>query len=111
MKVCCEFCGKKMAPQGIPRHISSLHRKMVLAKFRHNPDMIFYLFVNEGRFLEDQLMLPAPCPLTVYSRRPLGFMAAPLPWMRRPKGYQLPQNYARPADLLRAQTRYSFPAY
>jgi hypothetical protein len=84
---------------------------MVLSEFRNNPLMREYLFVNEGRFLPDQLMLPAPSPLTVYSRRPLGLMAAPIPELRRPKGYQPPQNYGRPADLLAGQVRYGHNFY
>jgi len=89
-----------MSPSGIPAHVSAKHRKMTMAEFRRNPVMIEYLFANEGRFLEDQLMLPAPSPLTIYSRRPLGKMAAPIPEHRIPKGYRPPQNYARPSDLI-----------
>lgn len=43
-----------------------------------------------------QNQLPAPNPLTIYSTQPLGVMAAPMPWMRRPKGYVPPQNCAQP---------------
>ena len=106
MKVRCKWCKRQMAPSGMPRHVSARHRAMVLSEFCHSPIMRDYLFMNEGRFLPDRLMLPAPSPLTVYSRRPLGFMAVPIPELRRPKGYQPPQNYARPADLLAGQVRY-----
>jgi hypothetical protein len=102
----CKYCKRKIAPSGMPAHISFKHRGMVLAEFRRNPIMIEYLFANEGRFLPDQPMLPAPNPLTIYSTRPLGKMAAPIPELRRPKGYQPPQNYGRPADILAGQVRY-----
>ncbi len=101
----CKYCRKPIDPRGMPRHISSRHRSMVLAEFRMNPAMIIYGLLS-GFLPPMQLALPAPNPLTIYSRRPLGKMAAPLPWMRRPKGYQPPQNYARPADILAAQVRY-----
>ena len=100
MKVRCEYCGKKIAPQGMLCHVSFKHRRMTLAKFARNPEIRMFCFVERGYFPEDQLMLPAPNPLTIYSRRPLGMMAAPLPWMRRPKGYSLGYGYARPFQLL-----------
>ena len=100
MKVRCKYCKKKMAASGIPAHISARHRVMVLAEFRSDPLLRELLFTQEGRFIPDQLMLPAPSPLTIYSRRALGKMAAPIPEHRRPKGYQPPTNYARPSDLI-----------
>ena len=79
---------------------------MIVSEFRNSPIVRMMLFVEDRRFPSDQLMLPAPNPLTVYSRRPLGFMAKPIPEHRRPKGYVLPQNYSRPADCLAYQARY-----
>jgi hypothetical protein len=95
----------------MPMHISARHRGMILAEFRRNPVMVEHYFMTEGRFLPDQLMLPAPNALTVYSRRPLGFMAAPIPELRRPKGYCPGYGYARPADALCGQLRLNRPIY
>lgn len=55
----------------------------------------------------DQLALPPTSELTVYSTRPLGRMAAPIPELRHPKGY-LPDGYSRPADILAGQLRYGY---
>jgi hypothetical protein len=101
MKKRCEFCKKKIAPQGMLMHVSARHRGMVLAQFRTNPSVILHCLAERAWLPPMQLALPSPNPLTVYSRRPLGMMAAPLPYMRRPKGYQPPENYATPSDLLR----------
>ncbi len=111
MKVRCEYCGKKIAPQGMLCRISFKHRWMTLAKFARNPEVRMFMFVELGYFPEDQLMLPAPNPLTVYSRRPLGFMAAPIPEHRRPKGYKLPYGYGRPFEILRGQLHNNRPVY
>ena len=105
MKVACRYCKRKMAPSGMPRHVSAKHRGMVLAEFRMSPATTLYGAAS-GYFPPMQLALPAPNPLTVYSRRPLGFMAKPIPEHRRPKGYVLPQAYSRPADALAAQRFY-----
>jgi hypothetical protein len=94
-----------MAPSGMPRHVSAKHRGLVLAEFRTNPATILYA-IGCGFLPPMQLALPAPNPLTVYSRRPLGFMAAPIPEHRVPKGYRLPQAYSRPADALASQLRW-----
>ena len=105
MKIECKYCKRKMAPSGMPRHVSTKHRLTVIAEFRMNPTVVLFQLL-EGRVHQMQLALPAPNPLTVYSRRPLGFMAKPIPEHRRPKGYVLPQAYARPADALAAQRFY-----
>jgi hypothetical protein len=107
MRVRCKWCKRKIAPCGMPRHVSALHRMMTLAEFRMHPAMITYGLAS-GHLPPMQLALPAPNALTVYSTRPLGRMAAPIPELRRPKGYHPPQNYARPADLLAGQVRYGY---
>ena len=100
MIVKCKWCGKKIDARGMPRHQSAKHRKMILAKFRMDPAMILYGLSN-GFLPPMQLALPAPNPLTVYSKRPLGYMAAPIPEHRRPKGYTLGYGYAQPWENLR----------
>lgn len=95
-----------MSVSGIPAHISFKHRGLVLAEFRRNPVIMIDAFLRLGYFPREQKSLPSPSALTVYSRRPLGFMAAPIKELRRPKGYQPPQNYGRPADILAGQARY-----
>ena len=87
-----------MAKCGLAAHLHFRHLGLVLSEFRH--EVRFYLFVEDGRFPAEPKMLPAPNPLTIYSRRPLGMMAAPIPEHRRPKGYTLDQNYGRPSDML-----------
>jgi hypothetical protein len=89
----------------MPRHISATHRALVLAEFRMSTATILW-GCAQGYFPPMQLALPAPNPLTVYSRRPLGFMAKPIPEHRRPKGYVLPQNYVRPVDALATYKRF-----
>jgi hypothetical protein len=106
MKSRCEFCKRKIAPQGMLMHVSVKHRGMILSRFRCNPEVQRMMFLERGFFPKDQPMLPAPNPLTVYSRRPLGKMAAPIPELRRPKGYQPPQNYGQPWEMLAGQLRY-----
>lgn len=99
----CKYCRKKMSASGIPAHISFKHPGMELAEFCANPLIILRCFVENRYIPPMRIALPAPNPLTIYSRRPLGFMAAPIPELRRPKGYVPPQNYARPADILLSQ--------
>lgn len=111
MKVRCEWCKKKIAPQGMLMHVSAKHRGMVLSRFRNSPEVRFFMFAERGYFPEDQKMLPAPNPLTVYSTRPLGKMAAPIPQHRRPKGYQLERGYAQPWQLLAGALHYNRPIY
>jgi hypothetical protein len=91
MKIRCKYCRKLIAPCGMAAHMHFRHLKMILAEFRHNPIISYMrlLWKFEGyRDTDEPLALPAPNPLTVYSRRPLGRMAKPFPWMKRPKGYE-----------------------
>jgi hypothetical protein len=111
MKKRCEFCGRKIAPCGMPMHVSVHHKWMILSKFRNDPTVILHYFVKYRRFPQAQRALPASSPLTVYSRRALGKMAAPIPELRRPKGYKLDRNYGRPADLLAVAPHYNRPIY
>jgi hypothetical protein len=109
MKAPCKYCLKRIDTRGMLAHIHFRHRCYVAREFSLQPIVLWFQLAEDGlepRFT--QLQLPAPSPLTVYSRRPLGFMAAPIPEHRRPKGYQLPYGYARPADLLRTQVRYGY---
>lgn len=103
MKSRCKYCMKPISPQGMPAHIHFRHRAYVSRELSLNPIVQLMQLALDGympRFAQKQL--PSPCPLTVYSSRPLGYMAVPIPELRRPKGYELPQNYARPSDLLMA---------
>ena len=84
-------------------HIHFKHSSYVAREFSLDSAVQWMWLMMEGevpRFT--QLQLPAPNPLTVYSTRPLGMMAVPLPWLRRPKGYELPYGYARPYEGLRS---------
>ena len=111
MKVRCEFCRKKMSASGIPAHVSFKHRGFTWAKFRMNPIVIAHCLLENGFIPQMQLALPAPNPLTVYSRRPLGVMASPIPELRRPKGYNAWHDYVIPALRLMGHGRYGRPIY
>lgn len=82
----------------MPAHVSFKHRRMALAKFMTNPWIIADCILR-GIRPPTQKALPAPNPLTIYSRRPLGHMAATIPQHRRPKGYELGDGYAQPWEF------------
>lgn len=104
MKSPCKYCLKPIYTPGMPAHVSFKHRGYALREMCRSPLMLWFHLYHYGYLLtEDRKMLPAPNPLTIYSTRPLGKMAAPIPQLRRPKGYQPPHNYARPADILAGQ--------
>lgn len=69
-------------------HIHFRHRSYVLREFAQKPWVIAYLLADGRVPVFHEKALPLPSPLTVYSNRPLGKMAKPLPYMRRPKGYE-----------------------
>jgi hypothetical protein len=91
-------------------HVHFRHILSVRAELMTNPWFMAADLVEFGYLAPMQPALPAPNPLTVYSRRPLGYMAAPIPQLRRPKGYEPPQRYARPADLMISR-RYMWERY
>lgn len=96
MKERCKFCGRRIDTRGLLSHLHFKHRSSIVREFALNPMVVYYAEMWPPRF--DQKALPAPNPLTVYSLRPLGYMARPIPELRRPKGYTLGYGYARPSD-------------
>lgn len=109
MKQSCKYCGRKIDGRGMLAHVHFRHRGQVAREFSLQPEVMLWIWITDGvppHFTQKQL--PAPNALTVYSLRPLGFMAAPIPQHRRPKGYCLGYGYARPADALAGQRRYGY---
>lgn len=107
-RVRCKYCRKRIAACGMPAHVSFKHRDMVIAGFYLNPYMQAFNIIEHGVIRPfEQKQLPAPNPLTIYSTRPLGMMAAPIPEHRRPKGYTLGYGYARPFEALALQLRFN----
>ena len=107
MKVKCKWCGKKIDARGMPSHEFFRHRRMIARAFSLEISVMVMFWLDGGlppHF--EQKQLSAPNPLTVYSKRPLGYMAAPIPEHRRPKGYTPPQGYSTPCDALRGQILY-----
>lgn len=101
MKTRCKYCLKPIDTRGMMSHIHFRHRMYVAREFSLDSAIQWMWLFMEGEIPRfDQKQLPAPNLLTVYSTRPLGKMAAPLPWLRRPKGYELPYGYARPHERL-----------
>jgi hypothetical protein len=108
----CPYCVRDFDSRGLLSHISRMHWRQVQLKFAYNPIVWMTLWVEYGNAPRFQhLALPAPNPLTVYSTRPLGKMAKPIPEHRRPKGYTLGYGYSRPADALAGQHRFNRPIY
>ena len=99
----CKYCRKSITACGLPAHIHFKHRAAVLVEFRLNPIIQLMSFMEDGYLpgFGDQKQLPAPNPLSIYSTRPLGRMAAPIPEHRVPKGYRLPYGSARPFERIR----------
>ena len=97
----CKYCLKKISNAGMPAHVHFRHRSYVSIEFSLN-SLIQALLIHENRRYPHfaHLALPAPSSLTVYSTRALGRMAAPMPFMRRPKGYVPGQCEGRPSDML-----------
>lgn len=78
-------------------HIHFRHRAYVSRELALNPMVQWMQLALDGQMpYFSQKQLPAPNQLTIYTTRPLGKMAAPIPELRRPKGYELPYGYVQP---------------
>lgn len=107
MKQPCKYCLQPIDPRGMLSHLHFKHARCIRHEFAMNPLVQLMRLMWDGEMPHfAQKQLPAPNPLTVYSTQPLGVMAAPLPWLRRPKGYTPPQGYAQPWQTVHYTWRY-----